>query len=82
LSGTSNNDDESLANTSGDTDSDTEKLTGDSGRDEGGRSDEGASISTSKLVSRSLPSKGNVCGDSTSSSAEVVIGLIGMEIGM
>jgi len=84
-SGTLDNGDESLANKSGDTGRDTidtEKLTGDSGGDECGRGDEGASTSTSKLLSRSLLSEGDVCGDSTSSSIEGVIGSIGMKIRM
>jgi hypothetical protein len=82
-SGTSDKGDESLSNNSGDTDRDTietEKLTGDSGGDEGGKGDEGVSTSTSKLLSRSLLSEGNVCSDSTSSSIKAVIGSIGMEI--
>jgi len=56
-SGTSDNGDKSLANKSGGSDCDaidTEKLTRDSGRDKGERGDEGRSISTSKLLSRSL----------------------------
>jgi hypothetical protein len=84
-SGTSDNGDESLANKSGDTDRDTidtEKLTGDSGGDEGGRGDEGASTSASRLLSRSLLREGNVRSDSTSSSTEAVIGSLGMEIRM
>jgi hypothetical protein len=58
--GTSDNGKESLANKSGhsDRDTDTETFAGNSGGDEGGRGDEGASISTSKLVSRSLLSEG------------------------
>ena len=53
-SGTLDNGDESLANKSGD----TETLTADSGGGRRREGDEGASISTSKLVARSLLSEG------------------------
>ena len=71
--------DKSLASQSGDSDRDTidaEKLTGDI------VGDEGASISTSKLVSRSLLGEGKCMRRFHSSSTEVVIGSIEMEIGM
>ena len=58
---TSDNGDESLANKSGDTDRDTDRhreAYRRQRRNEGERGDEGASISTSKLLERSLPSEG------------------------
>jgi hypothetical protein len=84
-SGTSDKGDESLPNKSGDTDRDTidaEKLTGDSGGDEGGRGDEGVSTSTSKLLSRSLLSEGNVCRvDEEGAGSEIVLrGLINVGV--
>ena len=80
-SGTPDKGDEYLPNKINDTDGDTTdtgKLTGDIGGDEGGRGHIDIDIQTALA---SLLSEGDVCGDSTTSFINTVIGSIKVEIG-